>query len=686
MVAGRSFDLMFAVLAMVPRAAGWCLFGLLVLAWPAAAASTAADTELKIPLTIPYALLGDLAWQPAEGEGPAEFVDGACRRLRIESSWLDPRDNELYLVSRGEARLGISLFGFCIRPINWSGSVEALLEPYIDEEWQLRFRLGRTELRDTQGKPVTLLNLIGRLIRPFISRRTELFGFDLGAPKEQITELLSNVVDPEHLAELQSVLTSLHLGRPQVDGRGVIVEAQLTLPDGFSTRLSPPGQADEAGLARSSLTQLQLERLDAFMVAVVKLLGKEITDPALRQQLLALLLESRYRLVDILGDDEPFDEEPVRSLFISDWERLRSVLLAVDPGTIAPSRLLRYATFLNAGDTLLALDAALPQLALWISRDGLRTALNQLAPVGETPSMEYGYAVDPALRELFGLPPEPPPLPPEEIIEEPDEVECEESNEVECEPPAGELPPEPDGEEDTSDSPTRSSLRVPLWARLLGLLVPTAEAAAAIPDRVTELQHALGRRMPRRNELTDYAAQVAELLKEIGQHELATRDLGEANNTVFLDLLPATALIESCWRQFKREDGKVTYLVSSAGAVGMMQVNLRVWRGLYDVERLKWEVAYNARAGAQILLRYFEGPALDVVKQTGNSKYLAWASYAVYNAGPAAAKRFLRKNGELKPGPTDRKLLSHYQGFADGGIADLERCVVTRPAESTPAS
>jgi len=352
---------MFAVLAMVPRAAGWCLFGLLVLAWPAAAASTAADTELKIPLTIPYALLGDLAWQPAEGEGPAEFVDGACRRLRIESSWLDPRDNELYLVSRGEARLGISLFGFCIRPINWSGSVEALLEPYIDEEWQLRFRLGRTELRDTQGKPVTLLNLIGRLIRPFISRRTELFGFDLGAPKEQITELLSNVVDPEHLAELQSVLTSLHLGRPQVDGRGVIVEAQLTLPDGFSTRLSPPGQADEAGLARSSLTQLQLERLDAFMVAVVKLLGKEITDPALRQQLLALLLESRYRLVDILGDDEPFDEEPVRSLFISDWERLRSVLLAVDPGTIAPSRLLRYATFLNAGDTLLALDAALPQ-------------------------------------------------------------------------------------------------------------------------------------------------------------------------------------------------------------------------------------------------------------------------------------------------------------------------------------
>lgn len=102
---------------------------------------------------------------------------------------------------------------------------------------------------------------------------------------------------------------------------------------------------------------------------------------------------------------------------------------------------------------------------------------------------------------------------------------------------------------------------------------------------------------------------------------------------------------------------------------------------LYDVERLKWEVAYNARAGAQILLRYLEGPGLDVVRQTGNAEYLALASYAAYNAGPAGARRFLRKSGELKPGPADRKLLAHYKGFASGGIADLARCVVTQPAE-----
>ena len=675
---------MSAVLARVSHAAGWSLLGVLVLLWPAAVAGTLADTELKFSLTIPYALLGDLAWQPRADEGPAEFVDGSCRRLRIESSRLELRDDKLYLVSRGEARLGVSLFGFCIKPINWHGDVDVLLEPYIDAEWQLRFRLGSTELRDAQGKPATLLNLIGGLIRPFINRRAELFGFDLGAPREQIAELLSKVVEPADQAELQSVLASLRLGRPRVDRRGVLVEAQLTLPEGFADGLLAPGQADAAGLAGTELTQLQLERLDAFIVAVVKLLGGEITDPVLRQQLLALLLESRYRLVDILTDYGPFEEEPVRSLFVSDWERLRKLLLAVDPGTITHARLLRYATFLNAGDTLLALDAALPQLALWISRDGLRTALHELAPAGAEPSLDYGYAVDPALRELFGLPPEPPPVPPEELIEESDAIDCEETYEIDCEPPANEVPPTPGDEADMPDTPDNSALHLPFWARLLDLLVPTAEAATAVPDRVTELQRALGRRLPRRDDLTNYTAQIAELLQAIGQQELATGSLDEAHNSVFLNLLPATALVESCWRQFKRTDGKTAYLVSSAGAVGMMQVNLRVWRGLYDVERLKWEVAYNARAGAQILLRYLEGPGLDVAKQTGNPDYLAWASYAVYNAGPAGAKRFLRKSGGLKPGPAERKLLSHFQGFADGGSADLEQCVVTPPAALDP--
>jgi hypothetical protein len=42
-------------------------------------------------------------------------------------------------------------------------------------------------------------------------------------------------------------------------------------------------------------------------------------------------------------------------------------------------------------------------------------------------------------------------------------------------------------------------------------------------------------------------------------------------------------------------------LLSKSGDIGIMQVNRRVWRGLFDLTKLEWDVAYNAGAGAEIL-------------------------------------------------------------------------------------
>ena len=39
---------------------------------------------------------------------------------------------------------------------------------------------------------------------------------------------------------------------------------------------------------------------------------------------------------------------------------------------------------------------------------------------------------------------------------------------------------------------------------------------------------------------------------------------------------------------------------------------------IYDVERLKWNTVYNARAGAEILLRYLQQYGAAEEKQTGN--------------------------------------------------------------------
>jgi hypothetical protein len=102
--------------------------------------------------------------------------------------------------------------------------------------------------------------------------------------------------------------------------------------------------------------------------------------------------------------------------------------------------------------------------------------------------------------------------------------------------------------------------------------------------------------VPKRAELDDYATRVGKLLGDTAAAELQQADLAAPYDAVYRDLVPATALIESCWHQYVVRHGKVTYLRSASRSVGIMQINQRVWRGFYDVERLRWSTAYNVRA------------------------------------------------------------------------------------------
>ncbi len=73
------------------------------------------------------------------------------------------------------------------------------------------------------------------------------------------------------------------------------------------------------------------------------------------------------------------------------------------------------------------------------------------------------------------------------------------------------------------------------------------------------------------------------------------------NGRVYITLVLATAWQESCWRQFVMVGDRVRWLESGTGDIGLMQVNKHVWRGFYDIDRLKWDVLYNAGAGCEIL-------------------------------------------------------------------------------------
>lgn len=182
--------------------------------------------------------------------------------------------------------------------------------------------------------------------------------------------------------------------------------------------------------------------------------------------------------------------------------------------------------------------------------------------------------------------------------------------------------------------------------------------------------------VPDREELKAYLAEVRGLLSELGNETLARNKLAPEFHPLYQNLVFATAWQESCWRQFIRKGKKVTPLSSVTGDVGLMQVNQRVWRGVYDVKGLVGDIEYNTRAGTEILLNYLSRYAIrrGEHKQPGGVSNLARASYAAYNGGP----RHLTRYRSAKPNPALKKVdelfWQKYSAVSSGREMDVLQC------------
>jgi hypothetical protein len=285
----------------------------------------------------------------------------------------------------------------------------------------------------------------------------------------------------------------------------------------------------------------------------------------------------------------------------------------------------RHALFFDAADALAALEAAAPGLPL--SPEGLRRLARNLKPDDTGNPLAYDWALDPQLGRLFGV----------------DGI--------------------PEGDPAPAAPPTRS------WLDFF-----ISRAYADTP---------LDRWVPTHNEFAAYAVRIGGVLQKITSAELQRTKLPAPYDAIYAHLVPTTALIESCWRQYVVRGGKVTYLRSHSGSVGIMQINQRVWRGFYDIERVRWDTAYNVRAGTQILSRYLKDYAIPYAERTGDPDHAPRAAYAVYNAGPKAVGRFAKSPPHPREARVDEKLWTLYQAIAEGGQVDLATCGVKQARAAT---
>ncbi|MEJ2088151.1 MAG: transglycosylase SLT domain-containing protein, partial [Gammaproteobacteria bacterium] len=470
------------------------------------------------------------------------------------------------------------------------------------------------------GQPDNLSTTIGRWLELYLPLGIRETRVDLGEPLDQLGALLASVVIEDDLGRRNALLDSVAIDGVRATDGQVIVTLGMEVP-----LVQPSAPRTEQALDDTEIARLeeQLDSVVAFFTYTIRSLAdSSAPDP---DALLDVLLPLRLALIEILSDPRRRDRDPARTLFVQAWDGLAPVLRLVAEEQPDHDSALRYLGFIGGGEALKALDALGPAAGIEISTDGLRRLARMLIPTDPADPLDRSDAVDPALRRALGFGA---PLPPPEHY-----------------------------------VPTS-------W---IDWLIPRAVAAAGLDPAIAER---LNRWVPSAKDADRYLPMVREVLHHAVAEQRRANQLDPAYHDVYRRLVFATAWQESCWRQFTAKDDKRVPVQSASGDLGMMQINPKVWRGLYDLQGMRWDIVYNARAGADILDHYLTRYALQHREQTqsGGIDNLARSSYSAYNGGPKQYARYRQPGASVQGKKIDALFNEKYRALKTGGELAVTAC------------
>jgi soluble lytic murein transglycosylase-like protein len=587
-----------------------------------------------------------------EGERAVLWDDPqGCGDLELASPAVEAQDGRLIIRSGGDARWGAAVGDVCLLPLSWTGLVEVVEQPTLEREHPIvHFQVVDSALYQRNGRKAFVASRLWGWIKQYVHPRMESVTVDLHAPVEELRSFLPLVLPSAYAGDADATLASVTLAAARVEEDALVIDVTITSPDppaGFVPEPEPP------------LDLHEIEQWDAFLTFVVKRAALESDDSPLSTELLAALIDSRYDIVEVLTLAEPGARDPVPELFRKAWARLAPILRELE-GDLPGSAALRYLALVAAGDALLAIDGLGPGSGLDISADGLRRLARMVAPEDESDPLDYATVVDAELREQFGFGPPLPQLAPPPTTTTTTTI------------PLPSEPAEP-AEPAAPTSSAEPSMPSRLLARLLEWLVSSAEAAG---EPSSDIDKRLRNWAPTRDDLDEYLPIIQKVLHAAAEDALAKKPVEAPYSRIFRPLMLATAWKESCWRQYVRRGGKVVTMQSSAGAVGIMQINPRVWRGFYDPNVLRTDTAYNARAGAEILRHYLVDYALRKKEQElgGSVDALARATYSAYNGGPGHLGRYRSETAPKSLREIDAEFWRVYRTVKGGDELGVREC------------
>ncbi len=594
--------------------------------------------KVTLPITLDYPLLRSMLvsqafLEPGEMATLVDRGDG-CILLTAAKPQVSEGNGLLRFEVLINAHAGSPIGDSCFAPIEWQGYLVLYQKPVLDpNSWQLSFTTVSSEVLRPDRQPAKIATILWNLIEPRVTSHLAGTSIDLLPPVQEIKNFLLPLFPDERKLQTEKMLASMQPAGMKINPDSLHIAISTEVDAVYE-----PEKTD--GFQELNQEELQhiistWERWDSFLVYLVTTLSKQMLNEDEKQILTNLLLDTRYRFV-LAMTDKTIQGDIVRQQFVSAWQVMSPIFrrhLLLEDNI---SQTLGYLAFVSSADALLVFDKLGPTLGLEISTKGLIRLMHMLNADPEF--LQYHQGINPELQRHF-------------------EIE---------EPPQSTPPSQP---------PTDSSTKNILIQRLMASFSPSVAYAA---DTQPQFSDIIKWKVPQ-TEVAEYVNNVEELLKQSTTSVIKKSKVPLERQKLFRLLIPAMAWQESCFRQFVVKNKKLTYLISyNQSSVGLMQVNERVWRGLYNLNRLRWDIHYNAHVGGEIAARYLSKYALRDTEKVASldDDTLARLVYAMYNGGPSQYKKFFQRLKDNKFYDSDKLFWEKFLLVKADKVDQVSVCLI----------
>lgn len=596
----------------------------------------AAPRTVVFPLTVEYPLLQTLLIHEAfpEEKKKTTLIDegDGCILLTLSNPRISAAKEVTRLETRVFARVGTPLGNNCFGSLEWQGHLVLYQKPKINPDtWQLSFQTVASELLGNDRQPAQIVGALWNMMEPKITGYLNDIRIDLMPPITEMKHFMLPLFPQNRRTLGQTMLDSMRSGPVEVHPDSLRLQIQATVSEVFD----PTAKRASQPLDPEELQQVVAvwESWDSLLVFLITSLNETVLSEEEKQTLITVLLDARYKFVTQLND-QTLTRDIVREQFVDVWRDLDPIFRNRLFQDAQFSQALGYLAFVSSVDALLVFDQIGPAFGIEISTEGLIRLVRML---NENPDLlEYRQDVNPQLQQLI---------------------------DVEAAPgtPEKQAPDVTNSQSDIIDRFRNTFRPRSAWA---------AQTQPSYADIVKW-------KVPSKD-VGNYIKRVHLLLEEATEATLAQKKLPREVASMFRLLIPSMAWQESCYRQFVVKNNQLTFLRSyNQSSVGIMQINERVWRGFYALNRLRWDIRYNTVVGCEIAALYITKYGLPTLsrKKKLDEPTLARIVYAMYNGGPSERHKFPKRLERRRLYDSDKLFWEKYQLVSKGQAAQVSRCL-----------